>query len=297
MEDLYVVDSIRDRFVFRNRPIKYNKENGTVYQYPCIVLVDKLTDINVVYTRLEDYVISWNHDQDLEESTLNKRTSNIVVFLNYLWKYKSGIKGIEDITQLDIRDFLQYSKKKDSKSKSEKKFDTWDRCYGNVIDFLKTYAQKNNNYIMMNIDPSDLEKRYRGYNSRTNSVEDKIKHAYFNVAPPDNLSIKNRVIKYDHLDMMLTLASIEKPELVLPIMLSAYAGLREGEIVNISRNSIEPVFGNVGHVITYSVNLKKDAEFNLKRINKNNTGQIKKKRIQMVLWRRLELFVWDMKLI
>ena len=68
--------------------------------------------------------------------------------------------------------------------------------------------------------------------------------------------------------------------LVLGIALQAYAGLREGEIVNLTRQSIQQVYAGFGRVGKITIDLTSHAPF--KEKGKTEFGSIKKLRMQEV---------------
>ena len=87
---------------------------------------------------------------------------------------------------------------------------------------------------------------------------------------------KYRLLAYEHLNFMLGQARMYAPDLVLPIVLGAYAGLREGEIVNLTTNSIKVQRGAFHTVSRIEIDLNQNAPWNENRTLKTPTSEIKK---------------------
>lgn len=104
----------------------------------------------------------------------------------------------------------------------------------------------------------------------------------FGVKPPERGNRqKKRVLRVDHLKTLIDAAKSYDPELTLAIMLGAYAGMREGEIVNMAVGDIDKhsVFGRIKRI---TIDVGKEKDWTTQRTGASTRGSIKRFRKQDV---------------
>ena len=221
---------IRRDCIFRNRSVQITGESGEKELYPCIVLYEETTDIPICYTGLERYLCHLAKSQLLDGKTLEARAYAVCHFLNYLL-WETDIRSLHECSLDTIRDFLKSSRRKQDGEEYNK--DTWLRYRDYLTDFLVLYHEYNQD---------SLPFRYTGTELRTAVVlRDGQSHRKVAMVYPTSLHLKaprtthkkNRILVDGYLDLLLYEAKKYEPDIALGIALGAYAGLREGEVVNV----------------------------------------------------------------
>jgi integrase len=92
---------------------------------------------------------------------------------------------------------------------------------------------------------------------------------------------KNRLLLYGYLDLILFECEKYDPDITLGVALQAYAGLREGEVVNVSYDRIKLRYGGFGTISDIEINLESPASF-ADKTRKSGFGSIKIPRKQLV---------------
>ena len=269
----------RKKCIFRNRPVQIRSEDGSLGSYPCIVLYEEETDIPICYTGLERYLCHLAKGQVLDEKTLSARAYAVCHFLNYVLR-KTGICFIHDCTLEIIRSFLKESRKKDDGSEYNR--DTWFRYRNYLMDFLILYQESNEKTLPFRYARDELR--------NTTILRDEQKHrkvvmvypASFHLKAPKTTHKKNRILVDGYLELLLYEAKKHEPDVVLGIALGAYAGLREGEVVNISFGAIRLLRKGFGLIAGVEINLTEGAPFFAGWEGRTNPGSIKKYRKQRV---------------
>ena len=236
---------IRRDCIFRNRSVQITGESGEKELYPCIVLYEEATDIPICYTGLERYLCHLAKSQLLDGKTLEARAYAVCHFLNYLL-WETDIRSLHECSLDTIRDFLKSSRRKQDGEEYNK--DTWLRYRDYLTDFLVLYHEYNQD---------SLPFRYTGTELRTAVVlRDGQSHRKVAMVYPTSLHLKaprtthkkNRILVDGYLDLLLYEAKKYEPDIALGIALGAYAGLREGEVVNVSFGSVRTICRGFGIV-------------------------------------------------
>lgn len=271
----------RVRYTFVNRPVKITDDYSGVTTFPCIVLCEKESGIPVGYPGYERWLMNLAESEMLAETTLSKRAVNVCSFLNFiLWNTK--IDRLEEVSVEVIREFMiAYRSMEDG---TERKSDTWNRCVGEVFDFLGNYFKFNGESKNFNYNGNELRKTEVIRDRETGRKIVLRSTNKFNVKAPRTLHKKNRVLLHGYLDTLLFEAEKHDPDIVLGIALQAYAGLREGEVVNLTRSSIKQVYAGFGRIGKIEIDLTVNAGFSIRRKGKTPFGSIKKFRVQEVYY-------------
>ena len=270
---------LRKDCIFRNRPIQVMGESGDLENRPCIVLYEAATDIPICYTGLERYLCHLSKSQLLDGKTLSARAYAVCHFLNYLL-WETDIRSVHECTLETIRGFLKSSRHKQDGDDYNK--DTWFRYRDYLTDFLVMYYECNQDTLPF---------RYSGNELRTAVVvRDEERHrkvtmvyqASLHLKAPRTTHKKNRILVDGYLDLLLYEAKKYEPDIALGIALGAYAGLREGEVVNVSFGAVRTIRRGFGIVSGVEIDLTADAPFFTGWKGKTDPGSIKKHRTQRV---------------
>lgn len=251
------------------RFFRYKKVRFSDRDFPCIGLFDD--DILIGVPLYERWLFSLNKEERLEYQTLRKKSHHLCIFLNYLLHHTDCHK-ISDITLDDLRDFLLFFKT----TEESRSPDDWHRGIADIYDFLIRYQESNPKFIY-HFRSSDLVTTHTARNpSSKRSIIVKDYHK-FSVSAPKKRSKKFRFLPYSYLDLLLFEARKYDPDLVLGIALQAYAGLREGEVVNLTPDKVKIIYGSFGTIRAIDLDLETPAPF-----SSESHGKIKKYRIQRV---------------
>lgn len=165
---------------------------------------------------------------------------------------------------------------------TERTPDGWRRGVEDVFRFLLAYAEGHPR-MQFAYRSSELEKvltvdEYgRKKQGRMRSL--------FGVKPPTGRPVKQRFLLPGYLDLLLMEARLYDPMLRLGIALQSYAGLREGEVVNLTRASVDlqpGSSGGHGFFERICIDLNQEAPFSRDSTGKTEFGSIKKYRSQYV---------------
>ena len=264
---------------FKNKPVSVIDEYDGIRQYPCIVLYEDETNIPVLYTGLERYVCHLAKWETQDSKTLSSKTYAVCHFLNYLLR-ETTVNALHECSLNIIKEFLLFLKTKENGEDYDK--GTWLRYRDYVIDFLILYYTYNRDTLPFHFqweelkvltvvtNPSKGKKLIIAYNSS------------LNVTPPRQKHRKNRLLVHGYLDLLLYEAKKYAPDIALGIALGAYAGLREGEIVNLTCGRFKIIRKGFEAISSIEINLEEPAPFFLDWSKKTDPGTIKKYRIQRV---------------
>ena len=269
----------RAQYEFKYKSVLLNNENGKRCIYFVIILIERDTKNVVSYTGFERYVVDLSKVEDLSESTYRIAVSRVVKFLNFVL-YETKITKLNEITANEIRQFLISIKIKPNGK--EMKSDSWNRTKKDVFVFLENYYKYNYERVDFSYTSDELSENRvittsNGRYSKRIIISEN-KSLYVNPPKSNNHIHRKRTIMYGHLDALLFAARKYDPMIYLAICLQAYAGLREGEVANLSFSDIE-IRKRLGVVEKISIEL---VESNKYRRGKTPTGVIKKKRKQEV---------------
>lgn len=264
----------RKNYIFRNRPVKIQAEN---IFFPCISLYDRKTDILVAYPGFERWYLKLTEAEAMASSTLQKRAYNICSFLNFiLWD--TSCDGLNEVTLNDIRQFIL--KFKDVDTENVRDLQSWNRGIADVYNFLLRYYEYNKEILDFAYLPEELFSINVVKDAKTGRKSIIRNYNKFSVKAPPKQKKKNRLLVHGYLDFMLYEASRYDPMLTFGIALQSYAGLREGEIVNLTRSSIQQIYAGFGQIGKITIDLTKEAPF--RADGKTEFGSIKKYRRQEV---------------
>ncbi|PKM51948.1 MAG: hypothetical protein CVV02_04880 [Firmicutes bacterium HGW-Firmicutes-7] len=266
---------------FINRNVNITNEYGERDSYPCIVLYECETGIPLLYTGFEKYVSSLVLSEIRDGETLAKRAVGVCNFLNYLL-YETQINSLHECTITIIREYLKFSRLKDKDSGDLYKHDTWVRYRGFLFDFLSDYYNVNKNLLPFKYNGDDLQTYVKINDNNKSRPFLMKKNARFNVKGPRTTHKKNRILVKGYLDLLVFEAKKYEPEIVLAIALQAFAGLREGEVVNMTCGKLKIIRKQFAMVSTIELDLLEPAEFFVNWEKKTKPGSIKKNRIQKV---------------
>lgn len=268
-------EPIRQKYVFRSCSIRINAEK--IY-FPCIVLYEKQTNIVVACPGFERWYLKLAECEAMATATMRKRSYNICTFLNF-WLWNTKYDTLNELTITDIRNFIIGFKALDNGT--ERDLESWNRGIADVYNFLIRYYEYNKDLLEFSFSPEDLFTVNVIRDSKTGKKSIIRKYNKFSTKAPAKLEKKNRLLVHGYLSLILCEAKKYDPMLTLAIALQAYAGLREGEIVNLTRGSIQQIYAGFGQIGKIVIDLSHPAPF--RRENKKTEfGNIKKLRKQEV---------------
>ena len=269
---------LRRDCVFRNRSVVLSGEDGTPEKYPCIVLYEEATDIPVYYTGLERYLCHLTRGELLDEKSLAIRAYAVCHFLNYLLK-ETNICSLHECDLDTIRAFLRFKRKKPDGT--DYKTDTWTRYRDYLSDFLTFYYECNCEQLPFRYFADELKTVFQT-DERHPGRKRTIRYTTLHIAAPRTTHKKNRILADGYLELLLYEARKYDPDIALGIAMGAYAGLREGETVNVANGRIKIRRKGFGIVAGIEIDLTEPAPFFAAWKGKTDPGTIKKYRIQRV---------------
>lgn len=273
------VKEYRQKCRFMNRSVQIQGEDGEIQKYPCIVLYEEETDIPILYTGLERYLCHLVKSELLNAKTLSSKAYAVCHFLNYILK-ETDINSLHECTFETVRRFLRSMRVQEDGTEYNKA--TWLRYRDYVTDFLLMYYVYNRD---------ELPFQYAGEEIKTLTIVNDKKHhkkativqnASLHISAPSTTHKKNRILVDGYLDLLLYEAKKYEPDIALGIALGAYAGLREGEVVNVSYGKVRTLRRNFGIISGIEIDLTDKAPYFKNWRKKTDPGTIKKNRIQKV---------------
>lgn len=265
----------RKNYIFRNRAIRIPAEN---ILFPCICLYHQQSDIMVDSPGYERWYLQLSRTSAQRSPTLQKKAFNICSFLNFLL-WHTGCDSINEVTVENLRDFLiDFRETADGESRDPA---NWEKGISDVYSFLETYQKANPQLqYAYTVDNLFTITAVRNMGSGRKAV---IKETNkFFVKPPKQANKKNRYLLEGYLDLLIFEARKYDPMIALGIALQAYGGLREGEVVNLTRSSLQMIDTGFGHIGDIKINLMDEADFAKNYQGKCEFGHIKKYRIQQI---------------
>ena len=275
MSMIIKIKNLRRDYIFRTSSTKIGGQ-----KYPIIVLYHKETGIPVAYPKLERWYLHLIESKKLSFHTMNGTASAVCAFMNFiLWMTPN--EYIHETTLHNIRDFLEFFK--ETANGEPRDYDGWNRGIGYVYDFLMSYEKHNNDKFDFSYDYTDIYSiEYVNNSKRRKTV---IRHKNFlSVQPPEPGKRKNRLLVHDYLNLLLQVASEYDPMLTFGLALQAYAGLREGEVVNVGRDRIHLIDGGYGRIGKIELDLNSLTRYAIEynKTHKTDFGIIKKLRTQEI---------------
>ena len=265
----------RKNYIFRNRSVRIPAEN---ILFPCIGLYDQQTDILVASPGYERWYLQLSKTIAQRSPTLQKKAFNICAFLNFLlWHTKCD--SLNEVSVDILRDFLiDFRETTDGDQRDPA---SWEKGITDVYNFLETY-QKCNPHLQYSYSAEDLITttvvRNMGFGRKT-VVRETNK---FFVKPSKKTKKKNRYLLEGYLALLLFEAQKYDPMIALGIACQAYGGLREGEVVNLTRSSLQMIDTGFGHIGAIKIDLTDEAVFAKEYQGKCEFGYIKKYRVQQI---------------
>lgn len=267
----------RGKYIFKVKSVLLQKTGGSV-QFPCICLYQKETMEPVAYPRFERWYIPLNKAEEMMPTTLRKRSTAICTFLNFLL-WETNCAYIHEITLNDIRQFLiKYQTKENGEKRSSQ---GWYEGIAFIYEFLGEYYIHNKMMFAFAYKYEDLISMQSIRNTSTRRKITVKEYNYLSVKAPKQLKKKNRMLLHGYLDFILLEGEMYDPGIVLGIALQAYAGLREGEVVNLTYEKINLQYAGFGAIGDISLDLTSPASF-AGGVRKSEFGSIKVMRKQMV---------------
>lgn len=268
----------RKEYVFKPLQIKRNPDQEGIVKFPCIGLYDRKTGVLVSCPGFERWYIELKRDRLKQSETFRKNAVNICTFLNYLL-WETTIDTFEEITLNILRDFLvEFKIKQDGTERDPKEWDKgiW-QVYNFLINYMKSYKDHN-----FQINEKDLISSEVVCNHRTRRDEVFYEYNKLGVRPPRKHMKKNRFLLEPYLKIILEDAEKYDPMIAFGIALQSYAGLREGEVVNLTRSSISQEYGGFGMISKIKIDLTHEAAFAENYDKLSEFGSIKIYRMQEV---------------
>ena len=273
------VKEYRQECCFMNRAVQIEGEDGKLKNYPCIVLYEMETNIPILYTGLERYLCHLQKSESLDEKSLSIKAYAICHFLNYVLR-KTNINSLHECTLETVRGFLKSIKMKENGSEYNK--ETWLRYRDYVMDFLILYYTYNRDVLPFRYMGEELKSLTIAKDEKYHKKVAIVHNASFRISPRKTIHKKNRVLVDGYLDLLLYEAKKYAPDITLGIALGAYAGLREGEVVNVTCGRIKTLRRGFGMIAGIEIDLTDEAPFFKSWSKKTDPGAIKKNRIQKV---------------
>ena len=281
--------SSRSDYIFKNRPVIFQDWNGEGFKVsiPCIVLCHRKTDVAIAYPGFERWYLSWVETTARDTETYRKKARAIVAFLNYiLWN--SPVFHLQHVTLMDIVGFLKDHRVTNPKGKrkppSARDPVEWRRDIITVYSFLVSFHKYNHTRLHFSYDPVDLFREGTSIQYKWGRMtrKDTLKCNYLGVSRPSKTHRKQRFLPEGFLDIILMVAQAYDPMLVLPIAFQSFAGLREGEVVNLTRSSITIKYGGFGLIGKIILDITEPAPFALSYKGNCDFGSIKVRRMQEI---------------
>lgn len=270
---------IRNKYIFVNRPVALHTDDGIMLRYPCIGLYEKETGVAIGFPAYERWYLKLAETEQQASQTLNKRAYNVCSFLNFLL-WNTNCRTINDVTLDNLRDFLlDFRHFSDGKDRSP---DGWERGIEDVYNFLLSYIEYNKDTQQFRFRPEQIFNIDVVTDRKTGRKSIIRRYNKLHVKAPRKTTKKNRYLLKQHLELILEAAKKYDPMLTFGIALQAYAGLREGEVVNLTRSSIKTIYGGYGTLRALEVNITESAPFVVSWEGSSEFGSIKVPRTQRV---------------
>ena len=230
------VKEYRQKCCFMNRAVQVEGEDGELQKYPCIVLYEEATDIPILDTGLERYLCHLVKSELLNGKTLSAKAYAICHFLNYILK-ETDINSLHECTLGTVRGFLKSMKTKEDGTEYSKS--TWLRYRDYVMDFLLMYYTYNRDILPFQYVGEELKSLTIVKDEKHHKKATIVHNASLHISAPKTTHKKNRILIDGYLDLLLYEAKKYEPDITLGIALGAYAGLREGEVVNVTCGGLQ----------------------------------------------------------
>lgn len=273
------VKEFRSKCVFMNKMVSVEGEDGENHPHPCIVLYEEDTKIPILYTGLERYLCHLVKTEMLNGKTLSHKAYAVCHLLNYILR-ETDINSIHECSLETIRGFLKYLKTQDNGKDYNR--GTWIRYRDYVIDFLHLYYMLNGDVLPFAYDGKELKTLTIVKDDKHHKKAVISHNSSLHISPPKTTHKKNRILLDGYLDLFLYEAKKYEPDITLGIALGAFAGVREGEVVNICCGRLKTIRKSFGMVSGIEIDLIDKAPYFENWRGKTDPGTIKKNRKQKV---------------
>lgn len=272
-------DDIYDRLTFSVMEYKYINKYLDKDKYIFIALRDTHANYTVSFTRLEQYLQDTKNEYRKGE-TIGNKAMNVCQMLNYLFIKTRKANAISDITWDMLNEFFEFyiNEKDDTGNRIRGKKDTLRRCMKDVVLFMKNYIKANSSKAKFKISVDDLFYDKIVYDIKNGGYKEVISPSFSDKFPDDTPS-KFRDLPEPYYYLLIRVAKEFMPEMVFPLTLQAYAGIREGEVCNLTQGSIKVTEG-IGYVSNMELDLTQNAVF--EDFPTKNVGTIKVNRKQKI---------------
>ena len=269
----------RNEFVFLTRRIRLRTEDGDVLFFPCIGLYHRESMIPICFPGFERWLFALEKAEQCKSETLKKKSEHLRAFLNwFLWNTEKD--RVCEATVQDLRGFaLDF---RTTESGLQRDPQEWARGVSDVYAFLVRYYRSNEGLFEFGYSPDQLVRPFEVKSDPHGRRIIVTENNHLSVKPPKKEKRKYRLLLRGHLEMFLYEAKKWDPMIALGIMLQSYGGLREGEVVNVSRGGIRKVYEGFGRIGRIKVDLTDEAPFAKERRGKTEFGSIKKYRNQEI---------------
>lgn len=269
----------RQGFIFQVEKTRITTLEEKKLDFPSIVLCHCESGIPVSYPGLERWLYEMQKVEAQESETLRKKAYHLCSFLNYiLWN--TTCDAVSDVTIKDLRGFfVDFKTTSDGDPRDPQE---WTRGITDVMRFMHNYVSYNNGHIPCKVSPEELvtPATIKIKDGKRSIVVDKANKLY--VKPPVKKNKKYRLLLHGHLELLLFEARKYDPMLLPAIMLQAYAGLREGEVVNCTTGNISRAYTGFGRIGKIVIDLTSPAGFAEGHGGRTGFGAIKVPRRQEV---------------
>ena len=230
------VKEYRKKCCFMNRAVQVAGEDGELHKYPCIVLYEEETGIPIFYTGLERYLCQLVKSEILNGKTLAAKAYAVCHLLNYILK-ETDINSVHECTLETVRNFLKFRKTQDNGTEYNK--GTWLRYRDYVVDFLLMYYDYNRDKLPFQYIGEELKSLTIVKDEGSHKKATIVHNVSLHISAPKTTHKKNRILVDGYLDLLLYEAKKYEPDIAIGIALGAYAGLREGEVVNVTCGGVQ----------------------------------------------------------
>lgn len=264
----------RDKYCFTVESTTIVNEDMQQERRYCITLADKDTDIPLVFTGLEHFLTnSRNGYRHFAPENMREKCIIITTFLNFLLANSE-----HDLCEVNIGDIHNYLVHiKNTVDGNTRTISGWRKYRDLVYGWIQSIDETVPGFFQ-DLDTDKLYKSkiiagrpvkvYADCSVNINSMRSREAHK------------KNRVIGRRHMQLLVDCAKKYDPEIALALMLQAYAGLREGEVCNLTNGSFDIDY-MLGKVSGIKIDLTHDAPW-IQNSREKNLSRIKKYREQKV---------------
>ena len=276
----YRTEDLRQEYEFKNRPVLVVLSGSETVRFPCIGLYHSESGVPVWFPGYERWMFPLNEIHAKQTSTLKKKAFALCAFLNFLLK-ETSVNQINEVTINDLRAFLVAFKT--NKTGQTRTPQGWEEGVSAVFEFLGRFYKHNHEILPFSYCPDDFISTTVIRDASTHRRTIVKQYSRMSVKPPKAQPKKNRLLLHDHLDLILYECKMYDPMLAIAVALQSFAGIREGEVVNISIGDIALRYAGFGIIGDIVIDLTEMAAFasEMDANRKTEFGKIKVHRTQL----------------